>query len=201
VLAYEKGMLNQAQAQALRIAPKPDFGADARPMTVSELKAIQQTEWNQGLGEKRFGSARAIIERINLYKGDGASLEENPLLKPNEEVVFRFRLLAAEAIRNVALGVSISGVRGGDIWGDNNLNANQPLNLEPGAREVEYRVRLPISSGEYLVHCGLACFGGEGREELDQRRPVGHLRFWSPRDQVGVVHAPIRISQPGAADQ
>ena len=123
------------------------------------------------------------------------------MLKPNEEVIFRFVLLAAEAIRNVALGVSISGVRGGDIWGDNNLNANQLLNLHPGRREVEYRVRLPISSGEYLVHCGLACFKGEGREELDQRRPVGHLRFWSARDQVGVVHAPIQISLPGAVDR
>jgi lipopolysaccharide transport system ATP-binding protein len=201
VLAYEKGMLSQAQAQALRVAPKPDSGGEVRPMTLSELKAVQGREVNQGLGEKRFGSARAIIERVDLYKGDGASLEENPLLKPNEEVVFRFRLLAAEAIQNVVLGVSISGVRGGDIWGDNNLSANQPLNLEAGVREVEYRVRLPISSGEYLVHCGLACFGGEGREELDQRRPVAHLRFWSPRDQVGVVHAPIRISQPGATDQ
>ena len=196
VLAYEKGMLNQVQAQ--RMVPVSDVESNAHLMTVGELKAIQEREWNQGLGEKRFGSARAIIERLELSKGDGASLEENPLLKPNEEVVFRFCLLAAEAIPNVALGVSISGVRGGDIWGDNNLNAHQPLNLEPGRHEVEYRVRLPISSGEYLVHCGLACFKGEGREELDQRRPVGRLRFWSPRDQVGVVHAPIQISQPGS---
>jgi hypothetical protein len=30
---------------------------------------------------------------------------------------------------------------------------------------------------------------------------VSHLRFWSPRDQVGVVHAPIRISQPGATEE
>jgi lipopolysaccharide transport system ATP-binding protein len=196
VLAYEKGMMSQAQTR--QVEPVPDAGRDARRMTVSELKAIQEREWNRELGEKRFGSARAIIERIDLYKGDGASLEKNPLLKPNEEVVFRFGLLAAEAIQNVALGISISGVRGGDIWGDNNLNANQPLSLEPGRHEVEYRVRLPLSSGEYLVHCGLACFNGEDREELDQRRPVSHLRFWSPRDQVGVVHAPIRISQPGA---
>ncbi len=199
VLAYEKGMLNQVQAK--RIEPVSDAGGDTGLMTVSELKAIQQRDSNQGLGEKRFGSARAIIEHLDLYKGDGSSLEGNPLLKPNEEVIFRFVLLAAEAIQNVALGVSISGVRGGDIWGDNNLNANQLLNLHPGRREVEYRVRLPISSGEYLVHCGLACFKGEGREELDQRRPVGHLRFWSARDQVGVVHAPIQISLPGAVDQ
>jgi len=170
-------------------------------MTASELKAIQQNESNRELGEKRFGTARAIIERLDLFKADGASIEDNPLLKPNEEIVFRFSLLAAEAIENVALGVSISGVRGGDIWGDNNFNANQPLNLAPGRTIVDYRVRLPISSGEYLVHGGLACFAGDSREELDQRRPVSHLRFWSPRDQVGVVHAPIHVSQPGMADR
>lgn len=199
VLAYEKGMMSQAQTR--QVEPVQDSGRDARRMTVSELKAIQEREWNRELGEKRFGSARAIIERIDLYKGDGASLEKSPLLKPNEEVVFRFSLLASEAIRNVALGISISGVRGGDIWGDNNLLAGQPLNLEPGRHEVEYRVRLPISSGEYLVHCGLACFSGEGREELDQRRPINRLRFWSSREQVGVVYAPIRISLPGAMEE
>lgn len=199
VLAYEKGMLNQPRA--MRMDPASGSGGDARTMSASELKAIQEHDWNRELGEKRFGSARAIIERLELYKGDGASLDENPLLKPNEEVVFRFSLASSESIRNVALGISISGVRGGDVWGDNNLLAGQPLNLEPGRHEVEYRVRLPISSGEYLVHCGLACFSGEGREELDQRRPVNRLRFWSSREQVGVVHAPIRIAPPGVAEE
>jgi len=197
VLAYEKGMIQRSQGKG----GLPEPTADERPLTVAELKSIQEREWNSELGEKRFGSARALIRRLELYKGDGASLAENPLLRPNEEVVFRFILVAAEAIDNVALGVSISGVRGGDVWGDNNLNAGQTLDLEPGEHELEYRVRLPISSGEYLVHCGLACFGVGGREELDQRRPASHLRFWSPREQVGVVHAPIQVSWPGASDQ
>ncbi len=197
VLAYEKGMLNAPQARV----QASGAGRSEAPASVSELKAIQQREGNRALGEKRFGSARAIIERVDLYKGDGASLAEHPLLRPNEELVFRFVLNAAEAIANVALGVSLSGVKGGDLWGDNNLGANQPLDLRPGRQTVEYRVRLPLSSGEYLVHCGLACFEGEGREELDQRRPVAQLRFWSPREQVGVVHAPIRVELPGRAEQ
>lgn len=197
VLAYEKGMLNSPQVSVAASA----VGDVAQPSSVTELKAIQQRDCNRALGEKRFGSARAIIERIDLYKGDGASLAENPLLRPNEEIVFRFAIAATEAIPNVALGISISGVKGGDLWGDNNLKANQPLDLRPGRQEVEYRVRLPLSAGEYLLHCGLACFDGEGREELDQRRPVAQLRFWSPREQVGVVHAPIRVELPGRAEQ
>ncbi len=197
VLAYEKGMLNAPQASVAAST----VGDASQPASLAELQAIQQRDGNRALGEKRFGSARAIIERIGLYKSDGAALAENPLLRPNEEIVFRFVLAAAEAIPNVVLGVSLSGVKGGDIWGDNNLGANQPLDLRPGRQEVEYRVRLPLSSGEYLLHCGLACFDGEGREELDQRRPVAQLRFWSPREQVGVVHAPIRVELPGGAEQ
>lgn len=199
VLAYEKGMMSQVQAVPEISVPACDHVSDLK--TVPELKEIQQREWNRDLGEKRFGSARAIIERIDLFRGDGASLESNPLLKPSDELLFRFSLLAAETIQNVVLGISISGVRGGDIWGDNNLNANQTLTLEPGRQLVEYRVRLPLSSGEYLVHCGLACFSGEGREELDQRRPVSQLRFWSSREQVGVLHAPVRISLPGVSEE
>ncbi len=192
VLAYEKGMMSQAQTpQNARMSLS---GSNDSVLSLSDLKAIQGHEWNRVLGEKRFGTARAIIERLALFKGDGTSLEENPLLRPNEDIVFRFSLAAAEPIDNVVLGISISGVRGGDIWGDNNLSANFPLNLIAGRQEVEYEVRLPLSAGEYLLHCGLACFGAEGREELDQRRPVSQLRFWSPREQVGVVYAPIRIS-------
>lgn len=195
VLAYEKGMLMpQVRAQASAA------GDAAQPSSVAELTAIQQRDCNRALGEKRFGSARAIIERLDLYKGDGASLAEQPLLRPNDEIVFRFVIAAAEAIPNVALGVSISGVKGGDLWGDNNLSAGQPLDLRPGRQEVEYRVRLPLSAGEYLLHCGLACFDGEGREELDQRRPIAQLRFWSPREQVGVVHAPIRVAFTGEGE-
>ena len=195
VLAYEKGMLMpQVRAQATAA------GDAAQPSSVAELTAIQQRDCNRALGEKRFGSARAIIERLDLYKGDGASLAEQPLLRPNDEIVFRFVIAAAEAIPNVALGVSISGVKGGDLWGDNNLSAGQPLDLRPGRQEVEYRVRLPLSAGEYLLHCGLACFDGEGREELDQRRPIAQLRFWSPREQVGVVHAPIRVAFTGEGE-
>jgi len=147
-------------------------------MTVSELKSIQERECNRELGEKRFGSARAIIERLDLCKGDGASMADSALLRPNEK-----RCSASVSWqrnhRNVALACRFPAY-GRRYLGDNNLNAGQILDLEPGVHELEYRVRLPISSGEYLVHCGLACFSGEGREELDQRRPVSHLRSGRP---------------------
>lgn len=191
VLAYEKGMLHPPQPRAE--APTLD---DALPASVAELKAIQQRDCNRVLGEKRFGSARAIIEHLDLYKGDGSALAAQPLLRPNEELVFRFVITAAGVIPNAVLGISLSGVKGGDLWGDNNLLANQPLDLRPGRQELEYRVRLPLSAGEYLLHCGLACFAGEGREELDQRRPIAQLRFWSPREQVGAVYAPIQVTLP-----
>ena len=190
VLAYEKGMLERERMREPASSPT----VSDKSWSVADLQGMQAAEVNRDLGEKRFGSARAIIAGVEMFKEDGTLLDANPLLKPNEEVVFRFCLRVAERIADAALGVSISGVRGGDIWGDNNLNAGEHLDLEPGEYQVEFRVRLPISAGEYLLHCGLACFGAGGREELDQRRPMKHLRFWSARSQVGVVHAPARVS-------
>lgn len=196
VLAYEKGMLSEsAQGATALIAP-----ADGHRWDVRELKVLQSRDRNAALGEKRFGSARAIIERLVLCKADRSTMD-HPIVRSGEEIVFRFELIAAEALADVVLGVSISRSSGGDVWGDNNLNAGHPIELKPGRHVLEYRVRLPVSAGEYLVHCGLAQLAGEQREELDQRRPLARLRVWSPRAQVGVVYAPVSVSVPGKQDE
>lgn len=190
VLAYEKGMLAPSARGQVRsnAAGKPD----SAPLDIEGLRALQRAERNEALGEKRFGTARAIIASCAVCRADGG--EELGVVRPGEEIVFRFRLRAAEPLADVVLGVSLSKTQGGDVWGDNNLNAGTTLDLPAGDSTVDYRVRLPISAGEYLLHCGLARFDGEQREELDQRRPFGKLSIWSPRSQVGVVFAPVRVS-------
>lgn len=196
VLAYEKGMLAPSYRP---VHPAPLASPSASSMKtaqtlpgIDDLRVLQSSQRNDALGEKRFGSARAIIESCMACHADGS--ESHAIARPGEEIVFRFRLRAAEPIANVVLGISLSKTQGSDIWGDNNLNAGTPLDLAAGESVIDYRVRLPISAGEYLIHCGLACFDGEQREELDQRRPLGKLIVWSPRAQVGVVFAPVRVS-------
>lgn len=197
VLAYEKGMLApHARVAATSIAAE---WPDAAPLDIEGLLALQAAYRNEALGEKRFGTARAIIERCMVCRADGG--EELGVVRPGEEIVFRFQLRAAEPINDAVLGVSLSKTQGGDIWGDNNLNAGTTLDLPVGCRTIDYRVRLPISAGEYLLHCGLARFDGDRREELDQRRPLGKLTVWSPRSQVGVVFAPVRVSVVEASDR
>jgi len=189
VLTYEKGML---PSRAPQLSSAGTGRLDA-PSSMAELKAVQLRVSNVELGERRFGSGRAIIRSLEILKADGTLFDDQPVVKTGEGIVFRFYIAASEHIANVVLGVSLSKQQGADIWGDNNLGAGHPLDISPGECVVEYQVRLPISSGEYLVHCGLACFAGDRREELDQRRPIAKLRFWSPRTQVGVVHAPIQV--------
>lgn len=191
VLAYEKGMLAPPArvVATANAAGKPD---DAVPLDIEGLRALQAAQRNAALGEKRFGTARAIIESCAVCRADGG--EELGVVRPGEEIVFRFQLRATEPIADIVLGVSLSKTQGGDVWGDNNLNAGTTLDLPAGCCTVDYRVRLPISAGEYLLHCGLARFDGDRREELDQRRPLGKLTLWSPRSQVGVVFAPVRVS-------
>jgi lipopolysaccharide transport system ATP-binding protein len=194
VLAYEKGMLAEQRPPA-----GPSRQQRDRCWDLASLQAIQAAERNAALGEKRFGSGRAIIAEMSILRGDGNPMDDEPILRSGEEVTFCFRILAAEPIANIALGISMSKAQGSDVWGDNNLNAGRQIDLAAGELRVDYTVRLPLSSGEYLVHCGLACFSADQREELDQRRPMTTLRIWSPRAQVGVVFAPIAVSVlPGA---
>lgn len=195
VLAYEKGMLAEQASSAVASPPGPGN----QQWDLASLQALQVADRNAALGEKRFGSGRAIIAGLSLLRGDGTAMDDPAILRPGEDVTFRFRVLAAEPITNIALGISMSKAQGGDVWGDNNLNAGCQIDLAPGERYIDYTVRLPLSSGEYLVHCGLACFSAEQREELDQRRPMFMIRIWSPRAQVGVVFAPISVSLPAGS--
>ena len=191
VLAYEKGMLNRNSNKAtLEI---PSINTELM-FSLDDLRNLQASSRNNELDEKRFGSARAIIERILVLKANGTAETAQTAFKSGDEVIFRFRILAAEKITNVVLGVSLSKSQGNDIWGDNNLFAGQPITLLPGENTVEYSVRLPISTGDYLVHSGLACLPSDGaREELDQRRPIARISFLTTREQVGAVYAPIRV--------
>ena len=191
VMAYEKGMILAQQAETEADAPPPL--ADTAVPTQGTLQARQAREANRALNEKRFGSARAIIAGLALFRADGTSLEQQPLVKAGETLTLRFELQACEDITDVVLGISLTRAQGGDIWGDNNIAAGHPLTLQPGTQHISYRVTLPINSGDYLLHCGLASLAGGEREELDQRRPVRAVKFWAHRELGGVVHAPITV--------
>lgn len=85
-------------------------------------------------------------------------------MRSGEELTFDYTVLSSEVIEDVALGVSISKAQGGDIWGDSNIAAGVPIVLKPGEQHIVYKVKLPINSGDYLVHCGLARVGkGKGK--------------------------------------
>lgn len=197
VLAYEKDM----RGQASRLLDSTRTSGEKTSFTAQTLASRQAERRNALVEETRFGTARAIVDDIQVVRSADPAGEDCRLIQAGEEVAFRFRILSSEQIPGVVLGISLSQAKGNDVWGDNNLNAGQVIDLAPGALDVEYRVRLPISAGEYLIHCGLAIFAGAEREELDQRRPFGRLRVWSPRGQVGVVHAPIKVKIGGWSAQ
>ncbi|EOE4572116.1 ABC transporter ATP-binding protein [Klebsiella pneumoniae] len=191
VLAYEKGMLMTERTDTAE--KKEAVSQTGEIASADELSAIQNTQTNAEVDEKRFGSGRAIIEDFSIMKADGTPLSEKPLVKPNEEIYFSFKLNSSENINDVVLGVSLSRTQGGDIWGDNNIFAGHKIDLAPGLRKLKYKVKLPINTGDYLVHCGLACFNNGEREELDQRRPIAKVKFWSSRELGGVIHSPVNV--------
>jgi len=190
VLAYEKGML---QTQVAIEIEEHSGRSQLECHLMDDLKVLQQAERNVTFNEKRFGTARAIIRRLEIIKSDGTYFHQSPVIRCGEETTFRFEVLASEPISDVILGISLSKAQGNDVWGDNNINASQPIHLLPGRQIFEYKVTLPLSLGDYLVHCGLSCNTRGEREELDQRRPMEQIKFWSARSQVGVVFAPIKV--------
>lgn len=189
VMAYEKGMLLSQEQIDTQVFPE----IDATDLSQAILLEMQKNEANLAIGEKRFGSARAIIAGLTLIKGCGTPFHEEPIVKSGETITLRFELLSSETIEDVALGLSLSRAQGADIWGDNNIAAGHTITLKPGRQIVTYQVTLPINSGDYLLHCGLASLKGGEREELDQRRPMQAVKFWSSRELGGVVHAPITV--------
>jgi len=188
VLTYEKGMIAARESKPVRSLVVGDA------LTLGDLTEIQRSSVNEHVSEKRFGSARAIIESLEIVRSDGATFDESPVIRSGEEVTFRFTLASSDTISDIALGISITRTQGGDVWGDNNIRADHPITLERGRQWIEFTVKLPISAGDYLVHCGLACLANGTREELDQRRPMQSIKFWSAREQVGVVFAPIKVT-------
>lgn len=188
VLTYEKGMIAARESKPVRNLVVGDA------LTLGDLAEMQRSSVNEHVSEKRFGSARAIIESLEIVRSDGATFDESPIIRSGEEVTFRFTLASSDTISDVALGISITRTQGGDVWGDNNIRADHPITLERGRQRIEFTAKLPISAGDYLVHCGLACIANGTREELDQRRPMQSIKFWSAREQVGVVFAPIKVT-------
>lgn len=190
VLAYEKGILPKPHHEAVPARQHPVV----ENHTAADLRRRQEAGRNLALEEQRFGSARAIIDELVVRRAIDSAEDARMMINSGEEVVFAFRILSVDHIKNVVLGVSLSLSKGVDVWGDNNLHAGVEIDLAPGELRIEFRTRLPISSGEYLIHCGLACFPEGRREELDQRRPMSRIRIWSAREQVGVVYAPVTVN-------
>lgn len=190
VLAYEKGMLQSQVTEEGRPSTSEEVHTN-----LEDLAELQRTERNAEINEKRFGTARALIRKLDIIKSDGSAFNDTPIIRCGEEVTFRFELESIATIDSIILGISLSKTQGSDVWGDNNINAQYPINLRPGKKVVEYTVKLPLSTGDYLIHCGLSCNNQGEREELDQRRPMEQVKFWSPRSQVGVVFAPIKVNR------
>jgi lipopolysaccharide transport system ATP-binding protein len=181
VAEYEKRMRNVPAKPAGERSRAQTFDADSLDLGA-----------NRELGEKRFGSHRAVIHRVTAAHDRNAT-EDDPLLHSGRELYLQFEIYAFERIPEVVLGVSVRSRESADIWGDNNLDAGVPLVLEEGLNRIIYRFALNINEGAYLLFCGLATFETGNREELDQRWPVKQIEIVTARKGVGMLFSPIDI--------
>jgi lipopolysaccharide transport system ATP-binding protein len=141
------------------------------------------------IDETRFGTFEATISDVSFLQNGLVTT----VLQPNIMTELRFHIEAQHPFKSVVLGVSLRKPGTGDLWGDNNLLALRPLSLHVGSNIVKYAFELPLTAGEYLLHCGLADISGSERVELDQRWPAEKVTVVSERAQVGVAHGPITV--------
>jgi len=147
---------------------------------------------NKEIGEKRFGSQRAVIADVKISKKRDFK-KDKALFFSGERIYLNFLIYSKEDIDNIVLGVSIRNKNTFDIWGDNNLYATgETFYLKRGLNKISYAFNLNINQGEYLLFAGLAKIGAK-REELDQRWPVKKLHISSDRKQVGFLFSPITV--------
>ncbi|OOG48396.1 ABC transporter ATP-binding protein [Polaromonas sp. A23] len=193
VAAYEARVRNTSR-QAPYVEATPHLSAHPiTPSTHEQLSEVAAAQARRDLHESRFGTFESIVSKI-VFMQQGI---ESVCLAPDKETVVRFCIESSRGFSSAVLGISARQPGSGDLWGDNNLLAGHPLTLHPGMNYVEYTFILPLASGQYLIHCGLAVFESGNRIELDQRWPAEQITVISPRVQLGHVYAPITVKVTG----
>ncbi|MBK5274128.1 MAG: ABC transporter ATP-binding protein, partial [Desulfuromonadales bacterium] len=149
-------------------------------------------EPDRDIAESRFGTGRAIIKSV-VITGSFESNEDIVIFRSGRRIFIKFLIFSRDEIDNIALGVSLRRKDSADIWGDNNIYANQPITLKKGVNRIVYETTLNVVSGEYLLFCGLATYRGNEREELDQRWPIRIIKVASDREGIGYIYSPIKV--------
>ena len=180
VIEYEKIMRN-----LVGLKSNENFDSD---IDLGNLDVTSDKELN----EKRMGTYRAIIKNVHVSNESPIS-DEDTYLESGHKAYLDFTIYAKEEIKDVVLGVSLRNREGIDLWVDNNLLANQVMNLEKGLNKVRYEFIFNLVANEYLLCCGIATFSSGEREDLDQRWPIKKIAVISTRTMGGVVYAPISV--------
>lgn len=151
------------------------------------------TKPNKSINEHRMGNYKAIISAA-YFSDEQFKLQDDGIIESGKKICINFVILSKEDLSDVVLGISLRTKEGIDIWGDNNLNANEVINLKKGINEISYSFDVHIKSGDYLVCAGLAAFPEGKREELDQRWPIKIVHIVSNKEAVGIVYSPIEVN-------
>jgi len=190
--SYDAQFVVTEYEKAIRNIPVP---TKVKKASIDELELDTEhfdLSVNTQINEKRFGTHRAIFQKI-IFTDTKDAVVDALSFTSGTEVFIKFYVLSKESIDDVVIGVSIKGADTSDIWGDNNLNASQQINLKKGLNKITYSFNLSITGGEYLLFCGMATFSGGNREELDQRWPVKKFQIFSEKSLLGYVYSPIKI--------
>lgn len=162
----------------------------AAPVTVEASQDHAYTDELGGIAETRFGNGLAKYVNVEFL---GDDQKPRTVFKSGEPIAIRTLVQSQQVLTEVVCGFTLKNRAGVDIWGDNNVMANEPLALQAGLQYLTYRFALYLPAGEYFLYIGLADVSSGQRVELDQRWPVRRLTVVSERAVNGLVYAPAQI--------
>ena len=128
--------------------------------SISEVFSTQQYNAKQ----KRRGSGKARIEKINLLNHLGENAGESPVFGFNEEVTLAVNIKAYEPLQSCIIGFFICDKNGNEVIGSNTLEENIKIgNLEKDETlDIFFKFHLPLRTSSY----SFTVAGSENYESL-----------------------------------
>jgi ABC-type polysaccharide/polyol phosphate transport system ATPase subunit len=188
LVADETNVLNAVKLYERLAREASNTGA--APMTPEASQDHTYTDELGGIAETRFGSGLAKYVNVEFI---GDDRKPRSVFKSGEVLAIQTLIHSQQVFSEVVCGFTLKNRAGVDIWGDNNVLANEPLTLRKGLQYLTYRFTLYLPAGEYFLYIGLADLSTGRRVELDQRWPVRRLTVVSERGVNGIVYAPAQI--------
>ncbi len=165
-------------------------------VNLEDDRCFLRTSYNHN--EFRYGSGGARIVDFELLDEEG---KEVAGVKSNETIFLRVNVRFYDHVEKPIFGLAVKTKEGVELYGTNTLVKD----MEPGPGRkgeevlVEYRINLPLQSGDYFLSVGVSGLSANDIVPLDRRYDLLSVSVLPADKSFGIVNlnATIRVETGG----